>query len=43
MIVPWHQNLPVLLALIGIWNNNFLNRQNLLLLVYAQQLELLVA
>ena len=25
-------NLPVLLALLGIWNNNFLNRHNLLIL-----------
>ncbi len=33
------QNLPVLLALIGIWNNNFLDTHNLLMLTYAQQLE----
>jgi len=32
-------NLPVLLALIGIWNNNFLDIHSLLLLTYAQQLE----
>jgi len=32
-------NLPVLMALIGIWNNNFLNIHNLLLLTYARQLE----
>lgn len=32
-------NLPVLSALIGIWNNNFLHRQSLLILTYAQQLE----
>src|SRR3990167_5904050 len=31
-------NLPVLLALVGIWNNNFLNIHNLLILVYAQKL-----
>lgn len=36
-------NLPVLLALIGIWNNNFLHRHNLLILTYAQQLEYWVA
>lgn len=36
------KNLPVLLALIGIWNNNFLNIHNLLLLTYAQQLEYFV-
>ena len=35
-------NLPVLLALISIWNNNFLNIHNLLILVYAQELEYLV-
>ncbi|RUQ84981.1 MULTISPECIES: glucose-6-phosphate isomerase [Legionella] len=32
-------NLPVLLALFGIWNNNFLAIHNLLILTYAQQLE----
>ena len=32
-------NLPVLYGLLGIWNNNFLNRHNLLILTYAQQLE----
>ena len=32
-------NLPVLLGLIGIWNNNFLNTHNLLLLTYALQLK----
>ncbi len=32
-------NLPVLTALLGIWNNNFLHRQSLLILTYAQQLE----
>ena len=32
-------NLPVLLALLGIWNNNFLNIHNLLILTYSQLLE----
>ena len=32
-------NLPVIYALLGIWNNNFLHRQSLLILTYAQQLE----
>ena len=32
-------NLPVLLALIGIWNNNFLHINNLLMLTYTQHLE----
>ena len=35
-------NLPVLLALLGIWNNNFLHISNLLFLIYSKQLELLV-
>ncbi|MGQ3889349.1 glucose-6-phosphate isomerase [Legionella sp. CNM-1927-20] len=32
-------NLPVLLGLIGIWNNNFLNINTHLILAYARQLE----
>ncbi len=32
-------NLPVISALMGVWNNNFLHRQSLLILTYAQQLE----
>lgn len=36
------ENLPVLLALTGIWNINFLHIHNLLMLSYAQQLEYLV-
>ncbi len=35
----FEHNLPVISALTGIWNNNFLNRQSLLILTYAQQLE----
>ncbi len=35
-------NIPVLLALISIWNNNFLDIHNLLILVYSQQLEYVV-
>ncbi|KTD24355.1 glucose-6-phosphate isomerase [Legionella lansingensis] len=35
-------NLPVLLGLLGIWNNNFLHTHNLLILVYLQQLEYFV-
>lgn len=38
----FHENLPVIMALIGLWNINFLHIQNLLILVYAKQLELLV-
>lgn len=32
-------NLPVLLALLGVWNNNFLHIHQLLILTYALQLE----
>lgn len=32
-------NLPVLLGLLGIWNNNFLHIHQLLILTYAQRLE----
>lgn len=37
-----HENMPVLMALIGLWNINFLHISNLLLLVYSRQLEKLV-
>lgn len=37
-----HENMPVILALLGLWNINFLQTSNLLLLIYAKQLELLV-
>jgi len=33
------ENLPVLMAMLGIWNTNFLNIDNLLLLAYSQKLE----
>lgn len=36
---PFAQNIPVLLALLGIWNNNFLHAHNLLVLIYSQLLE----
>ncbi|MDP1604757.1 MAG: glucose-6-phosphate isomerase [Legionella sp.] len=38
----FHENLPVVMALIGVWNINFLHIPSLLLLVYAKQLEQLV-
>ncbi|KTD47294.1 glucose-6-phosphate isomerase [Legionella rubrilucens] len=34
----WASNMPVLLALAGIWNINFLDINNLLLLTYSQRL-----
>lgn len=37
-----HENMPVLMALVGLWNINFLHIPSLLLLVYAKQLEELV-
>jgi glucose-6-phosphate isomerase len=36
---PYAQNLPVLLALVGIWNNNFLGCETNAVLPYAQYLE----
>jgi glucose-6-phosphate isomerase len=38
---PFEQNMPVLLALLGIWNLNFLAANNHLLLVYSQRLTFL--
>jgi glucose-6-phosphate isomerase len=38
---PLEQNLPVILALFGIWNRNFLNRGSLAVLPYAENLSLL--
>ncbi len=39
---PLSENLPVLLGLIGIWNINFLKKNNLLVLTYAENLEYFV-
>lgn len=36
------QNIPVLLALLGIWNINFVNNNNLLMLTYSEDLKYLV-
>jgi glucose-6-phosphate isomerase len=36
------ENIPVILALLGIWNINFLKMNTHLLMVYASQLELLI-
>ncbi len=36
---PLQQNLPVMLALVGIWNRNFLNMPSLVVAPYAQRLE----
>lgn len=38
-MMPLENNMPVLLALIGIWNNNFLDIHNLLILTYSQHLD----
>jgi glucose-6-phosphate isomerase len=40
---PLEQNLPVLLALVGVWNRNLMDLPNLAVLPYAQDLELLPA
>lgn len=37
-----HENMPVIMALTGLWNINFLNIPSLLMLVYARQLEQLI-
>lgn len=37
-----HENMPVIMALTGIWNINFLHIPSLLMLVYAKQLEKIV-
>lgn len=36
---PFNQNIPVILALIGIWNNNFLKMETQAILPYSQYLE----
>jgi glucose-6-phosphate isomerase len=40
---PFNKNLPVILALIGVWNINFLNTKSLAILPYDQYLALLPA
>ncbi|MDX2346888.1 MAG: glucose-6-phosphate isomerase [Legionella sp.] len=40
---PFEENLPVHLALLGIWTNNFLNIHQLLLLTYGQNLDYFTA
>jgi glucose-6-phosphate isomerase len=39
---PFESNLPILAALLGIWNNNFIGIHTLLMLVYSNRLEQLV-
>lgn len=38
----FEDNIPVLMGLLGIWNNNFLNIHNLLLLTYSKSLDYFV-
>lgn len=40
---PWHNNIPVLLALIGVWNTNFLKIQTHAVLPYDGRLEYLTS
>ncbi len=35
---PWERNLPVLMALLGIWNNNFLGAGSLAVVPYCERL-----
>jgi glucose-6-phosphate isomerase len=39
---PFEKNLPILAALLGVWNNNFMGIHTLLMLVYLRGLEQLV-
>jgi glucose-6-phosphate isomerase len=39
---PWQQNIPLMLALIGIWNINVLNIPTQLMMVYASRLRHIV-
>lgn len=39
---PFHQNIPVLLGLIDVWNINFLNAETLAIIPYAKKLKYLV-
>ena len=39
---PFEENLPILAALLGVWNNNFAAIPTLLMLVYSSRLEQLV-
>ncbi len=43
LTAPLEKNIPVLMALIGIWNRNFLNAQTLAILPYSQNLFFLPA
>lgn len=38
---PFHENIPMLLALIGIWNRNFLKHASLGIIPYTQRLSML--
>ncbi len=40
---PWHDNLPVLLALVGIWNSNFLGAETFAVVPYDERLAQLPA
>ncbi len=41
--MPWQDNLPILLALIGIWNNNYLNINTHAILPYDGRLDYLTS
>ena len=43
LTAPWRQNLPAMLALVGIWNSNFEGAESLAVLPYSQDLRLFPA
>jgi glucose-6-phosphate isomerase len=43
LATPFEQNLPVLMGLLAIWNNNFFDAQTMAILPYEQYLDLLPA
>ncbi len=36
---PWHQNIPVMMALLGIWQNNFFNAHSQAVIPYSDRLK----
>ena len=40
---PLHENLPVMMAIIGIWNRNFLNYSSLAVIPYSRNIRKLPA
>jgi glucose-6-phosphate isomerase len=36
---PWHQNIPVMMALLGVWQNNFFDAQTQAVIAYSDRLK----